>query len=121
MSEEDIDKAFCVHLGQRIRSAREHCKLSEVELGDHLNPPRTAEEIRQIEAGLIDVFAFELNQFSIVLDVPFAYFGNNENLAWLDYQLFFNAFVDFSPDQRRKVIELIFAIVGDVPVLHSES
>lgn len=119
MDEIDIDKTFCCHLGQRIQSAREHSKLTESELADRLNPPRTAEEIQKIEAGLIDVYAYELNQFTLILNLPLAYFGNNGNMAWLDYQLFFKAFVELSPARRSKVIEHTFALAGDRPIIES--
>jgi len=115
----DIDKAFCCHLGQRIRSAREHFKLSEAELANRLNPTRTAEEIRMIEAGLTDIYAYELNQLTIVLELPFSYFGNNGKLAWLDYELFFKAFVELSTGQRSKVIEHTFALAVDNPIVES--
>ena len=119
MSEIDIDKTFCWHLGQRIQSAREFRKLTDLELADRLNPPRKADDIRRIEAGVADVFAFELNQISMILNVPLYHFIDDGSLFWFDDRRFAEAYRILQEDARSKVRELVFALAGDIPLIHS--
>ncbi|MCH7699028.1 MAG: helix-turn-helix transcriptional regulator [Chloroflexi bacterium] len=61
-------------IGRRIRSAREDAGLSQEQLGNRLDPPRSHAAVSDMERGVTNVGAGVLAQLANILDRPPGYF-----------------------------------------------
>lgn len=73
-----------VHMGQRIREAREALNLGQEALADHVGIARTA--LSAVENGKRDVSATELLRFANALGRPFEYFLHRGTASSFDFQ-----------------------------------
>ncbi len=119
MNSIDLDKKFLQHLGDRIRIAREYRKLSQEELAHQLKASCTVQEIAKMEVGFSSFSVTDLNRIATILNTPLYHFIDDGALFWFDDQRFAEAYSVLPADARSKVREVVFALVGDNPLLHS--
>lgn len=66
-------------LGRRVRKAREEAKLSQGQLGELLQPPRSHAAISDIERGVTRAGASDIFQIAQILGKTDSYFSGQEN------------------------------------------
>ena len=118
MSIADLKDIFYLAMGRRIRSTRERRNMSQEKLAHSLILPQKPRYIRNVEAGLTPITAFELYHIAIRLQEPTDYLlGNDLLFDWSEHRQFVNAYFQLSEDSRRSVRKLVFDLNGDNPTL----
>ncbi len=119
MNSIDLDKEFLQSLGDRIRIAREYRKFSQDELAQQLSPSCRVQDIAKMEIGFSSISVADLNRIAIILNTPLYHFIDDGALFWFDDRRFAAAYSILPEDARSKVREVVFALAGDTPILHS--
>ena len=101
-----MHKLNLIILGQRIRQARENCGLSQEELAAEIALDQRS--VSQLESGKRRLIVTELPNLARALDVPIAYFFDEEVQTTNLDELLLNVFHQLpSEEWRQTAIEMI--------------